>query len=102
MTKSAVAIFQHWVQHAEYGQDFVYHKATAERDEDVFARARKLQDAGLVFLYQRRAGDGFEHVARRTKIESHLVLDKLSSTIKSPRNRYVSDDTPGRKPALAL
>lgn len=74
-----------WAIHAKYGVEVVYHRGDAERDEKVFDYMRKLSDAGMVFLFQRRLNDGrWEKVARRTPVASHKVLDTISQDVQVP------------------
>lgn len=67
-----------WAQNAAIGDDLVYRKPDQDRDENLFEAVRKLSEAGLVFLFQRRAGEDFEHVARRTRPATHDTLDWVS------------------------
>lgn len=74
--------FREWAQRAAYRETFVYHREPQERDPELFALARKLNEAGMVFLFSRRLEDGrFEKCATRTPVTSHLVLDKVSASI---------------------
>jgi predicted TIM-barrel fold metal-dependent hydrolase len=82
-TNAKLAHFHRWSREAAYGATFVYHREPLERDAELFTFARKMQEAGLVFLFSRRLDDGrFEKCARRTQHTAHLVLDKLSRTIQ--------------------
>lgn len=90
-----VDYLRRWVQRATHGDVFVYYRTNGrlERDPEVFAYARKLSDAGLAFLFQRRIPDTehFEHCARRTRPKDHAVLDKLSAAIPAPTNPHAED-----------
>lgn len=83
MSSTALTCFRHWATHAPYGDEFVYNRGE-DRDDDLFTLARKLSEAGLVFLYQRRAGCTWEKVARRTPVVSHKVLDAISQDVIVP------------------
>lgn len=91
---SKQALVQKWVQSCGAADVFVYHRGLldAERDPVLFAYMRKLSDAGLVFLFQRRLTaplnlvvDGetqWEWCARRCRPKDHIVLDKVSAAIQ--------------------
>lgn len=71
-----------WVADTEPGTDIVYRKSGRPRNESLFETARKLSDAGLVFLYQRRnSAGGWDHHARRTTPQAHVTLDKVSRRV---------------------
>jgi hypothetical protein len=75
--------FRRWAREARYNEVFVYHREPLVREEDVFDYARKLSDAGLAFLYQRKLDDGrWEKCARRSRVADHLVLDKVSKRVQ--------------------
>lgn len=75
--------FRKWAREAPYGGVFVYHRDPTERDPAVYAYARKLHDAGMVFLFDRRLGEErFEKCARRTPVVAHLTLDRVSASVK--------------------
>lgn len=82
--------FRHWAQTAHHGDVIVYNDPGQERDELVFEYARRLEHAGLAFIYQRRVYDetgipsGFEHVARRCSPRAREVLDRLGRTVATP------------------
>lgn len=74
--------FRLWARSAAYENVFVYHREPMERDAEVFSYARKLHDAGMVFLFERRIDGGrFEKCARRTPVKAHSALDKVSRDI---------------------
>lgn len=78
---------QHWVQHCGANEVFVYHRTggALARDPELFAYMRKLSDAGLVFLFQRKIDGGeWEYCARRCRPKDHLVLDKVSAHVQGP------------------
>lgn len=82
LARRKLETFHRWAREAHYGEVFVYHREPAERDDEIFAYARKLHDGGRVFLYQRRIdGDRWEKCARRTPVAAHLVLDRVSATV---------------------
>lgn len=72
-----------WVQLAHLNNVFVYYnEGVGERDEAVFAYARKLHEAGLVFLFQKRADDGlYQYCARMSRPADIHTLDKVSASI---------------------
>lgn len=75
--------FRAWAREAQYEDVFVYHRDPAERDGEAFAYARKLHEAGMVFLFDRRLEPGrFEKCARRTPVVAHLALDRVSAAVK--------------------
>lgn len=75
-------LFRKWAREATYNELFVYHREPKERDEASFEHARKLSDAGLAFLSQRRLDNGmFEYCALRSKPQDIDVLDKVSARI---------------------
>ncbi len=75
--------FRKWAREAPYGETFVYHRDPIERDASLFAYARKLHEAGMVFLFDRRLGEErFEKCARRTRVTAHLALDRVSASVK--------------------
>lgn len=74
--------FRKWAREAPYEDVFVYHRDPKDREPDAFAYARKLHDAGMVFLFDRRIADGFEKCARRTPVMAHLSLDRVSASVK--------------------
>lgn len=75
--------FRKWAREAHYEDVFVYHRDPIERDPALFEYARKLHDAGMVFLFTRRIDGGrFEKCARRTPVVSHLALDRVSASVK--------------------
>jgi hypothetical protein len=88
-----LAAFHRWSREAQYGATFVYHREPLDRDTDVFAFARKMHDAGLVFLFSRRLDDGrFEKCARRTQHTAHLVLDEVSRSIYvAPSSTFIKE-----------
>lgn len=80
-----LAAFHRWALEATGKDVFVYHREPLERDPAAFKFARKLSDAGLVFLYSRRLDDGrFEKCARKTRPQDHNVLDRVSLGIHVP------------------
>lgn len=81
-TNFKLTAFRRWAREAPYEAVFVYHRTPAARDTDLFAHARKLSDAGLVFLFQRRAGREFEYCARRVHHKHHFLLDKVGGAVK--------------------
>jgi hypothetical protein len=85
--------FREWAQRAAYGETFVYHREPAERDPELFSLARKLNEAGMVFLFSRRLETGvFEKCAKRTPVAAHLVLDKVSASITvEPSTAYLDE-----------
>jgi hypothetical protein len=86
-----IAAFRSWAQTHPLGSVFVYYREPLERDPDAFAYARKLHDAGLVFLFQRRLDNGmFEHCARRCAIKDHKVLDVVSASIQVNPSRQAA------------
>lgn len=100
MTQSTLSHKRHilkaWAHEPHYNQVYVYHEepldieaeglktlelvAYQKAREALFKSARKLNEAGLVLLFQRRHPvDGFwQYCAKRTRIADHLVLDKVS------------------------
>lgn len=80
MTISTNALHD-WVQKAAHGDELVYHKSGQTRNEKLFGAARKLSEGGLVFLFQRRAKVGFDHVLRRTLPSAHDTLDWVSRSV---------------------
>jgi len=86
-TPTLLRKFRQWTREADYGQEFVYSFAADPRDARdpvIFEYARKLSEGGLAFLYQRRRAGGFDYVARRTRVLSHEVLDRVSESIPAP------------------
>lgn len=84
MTASpALRRFREWTRTAPVGSEFAYHyDELDQRERAVFEHARKLSDAGLAFLFQKRLVDGgFAYIARRTEVKAHTVLDKVSRRI---------------------
>lgn len=81
-TNQALAGFRKWAREAAYEAVFVYHRTPRTRDPALFEHARKLSDAGLVFLYQQRRGDEWTYCARRTHPAAHHTLDKVSRRVK--------------------
>lgn len=92
-TKFKLSSFRKWAREAPYEDVFVYHRDPAERDLTCFAYARKLHDAGMVFLFERRLGEGrFEKCARRTPVVAHFALDKVSAAITvDPSTAYLDE-----------
>lgn len=83
MAQHKLAAFHRWAREAPYNDVFVYHREPLPREDDAFEYARKLSDAGLCFLYQRRLDDGrWEKCARRTRPHDHHVLDKVSKGVQ--------------------
>lgn len=85
--------FREWAQRAAYGETFVYHREPNDRDGEVFAYARKLHDAGMVFLFSRRLDNGkLEKCAKRSPVAAHLILDKVSASITvEPSTAYLDE-----------
>jgi hypothetical protein len=79
---SRLPVFQRWAREARYGEVFVYHREPFARDSVLFEYARKLSDAGIAFLYQRRADNHqWEKACKRIGVQAALTLDKLSETV---------------------
>jgi hypothetical protein len=85
--------FRKWARDAHYEDVFVYHREPYPREDEVFAYARKLHQAGMVFLFSRRLdAERFEKCARRTPVISHTALDKVSAAIKvDPSTAYLDE-----------
>ena len=83
-----VDYLRRWAQTASHADVFVYYRTnmTLARDPAVFEYARKLHDAGLAFLFQRRipGTEHFEYCARRTRPKDHAILDVVSASIPAP------------------
>lgn len=88
-TPTLLRKFRDWTREADYGDVFVYgFGSTGMRSPEAFEHARKISDAGLAFLYQRRNESGtFDHVAKRTSVQSHLILDKVSESVRAPARK---------------
>lgn len=84
-----LALFRKWAQEAPLGAVFVYYNENiGERDPDIFEYARKLSEAGRVFLFQKRTDQGtYQYCARRSSVAAHGVLDKVSASIKVEPSR---------------
>ena len=82
--------FRTWARSAMPGEVYIYHRsdfqgnkdlARSPRAEELFTHARRLSDAGLAMLYQRRSGYDWEYCARRTSLVCMKTLDKVSETV---------------------
>lgn len=78
-----VAVFREWARRADYEATFVYHRTDWPRNAGMFEHARKLSDAGLVFLFQYRSEDGWCYCAKRCHHEHHVTLDKVSRSVEA-------------------
>lgn len=85
--------FRKWAREAPYEDVFVYHREPYTREPEVFTYARKLHEAGMVFLFERRLdANRFEKCARRTPVVAHFALDKVSASITvDPSTKFLDE-----------
>lgn len=78
-----LAQLKKWAQLAPLNDVFVYYnEGVGERDEKVFAYARKLSEAALVFLFQKKTDGGIYQYCARLSHPAHIhVLDRVSASI---------------------
>lgn len=88
-SKHKLALFTRWALEAPSNAVFVYYNEPLERDPEVFAYARKLSDAGVAFLFQKKTEDGnYQYCAKRCPLEAHIILDKVSASIHVEPSRH--------------
>lgn len=87
----ALAALKKWAENTPAGHATTYFSDGKVRDDAVFDLARKLHEAGLVFLAQRRNAKGvMEHVAIRTNPASRAILDTVSVRVDK-QGRFNAD-----------